>query len=129
MTMQQWQVYYVPNCRHALPSPKNKYIVVAHIDIGIPHGFFINSNVNAYVRKNNNLFPCQAQILSTEHTFLSHDSWVDCQHLYEFTVSELTNLQGTLSDAAINYVLAAVQRCPVLLPSQKQVIVAQNNSR
>ena len=129
MAIQQWQIYHMLNCRHALPNPKHKYVAVAYVDIGIPHGFLINSDVNKYVRNNNNLFPCQAQILTTEHSFLRHDSWVDCQNLYEFTVSELTNLRGTLSEAAINYVLAAVQRCPVLLPAQKQVIVDQHNSR
>lgn len=128
MNIKQWQVYYVPNCRHVRPNPKSKFVVVAYVDIGIPHGFLINSIVNKYVRNQDHLFQCQAQVIGVEHPFLSHDSWVDCQDLYQFTITELTDLKGSLSDAAIGYVMAAIRRCPVLMPVQKQIILDQHNA-
>lgn len=124
MAIHRWQVYYVRNCRHALPAPKNKFVVIACIDGGIPRGFFINSAVNTYIQARPYLFACEAHILVEEHPFLSHDSWVDCQNIFPFTVYELSDLRGTLSANAITSTRSAVEDCSVLKRRFKTIILA-----
>lgn len=123
MAIQKWQVYHVLNCRHALPFPKDKFIVIACVDGGIPYGFFINSAVNKFVSARPHLLACENRILSAEHPFLSHDSWVDCQIIYDFTAKELSNLRGILSPAAITTTQNAVTRCKVLQGHFKNLIL------
>ena len=122
MAIEQWQVFHILNCRHALPFPKNKFVVIACVDGEIPYGFFINSAVNRYTLSRPYLLACESQILSAEHPFLSHDSWVDCRAIYPYTLHELSDLRGTLSGPAIAATLEAVKRCSVLPRRFKKMI-------
>lgn len=74
-------------CRHAKPNPKNKYVVIAYID-PTPHGFFINSIINTFIKKRPYLLACEAKIISSQHNFLRYDSYVDCRDIFPFSVEE-----------------------------------------
>lgn len=124
MAIELWQVFHVLNCRHVLPAPKNKFVVIACIDGGIPYGFFINSAINAFVSARPHRLVCEAPILSTEHPFLSYDSWIDCQVIYPYTVSELSNQRGVLSQNAITATRNAVAQCRVLERRFQRLILA-----
>ncbi|WP_204103219.1 MULTISPECIES: hypothetical protein [Spirulina sp. CCY15215] len=112
MNAKQWEVFFVPSCRYAKP-PKDKFIVVAYIN-PCPHGFFINSKINKFIRNRPNLLSCEAQILVSQHTFLKYDSYVDCRDLFSFVDSDLTRSRGILSLDAQTAILSAVDACPVL---------------
>ena len=124
--IQQWQVYHVPICRHAKPQPKNKFIVIACIDETpyTPYGFFVNTNISRYIRKRARLLPCEVPILSAEHSFLSYDSWIDCQEAYPYLDNELTDYKCMLSSNTVSKVIQAAQDCPVLKRRIKKLILS-----
>jgi len=109
----KWEIFYVKSCRHAKPNPKDKFVVIAYIH-PIPHGFFINSKINSYISNRAYLLSCEAIILSTQHTFLVHDSYIDCREIFPFNNCELTDSRGLLSSDGQVSVLNAVASCPVL---------------
>lgn len=119
--IQQWDVYFVVNSRHAKPLPKDKFIVVACFDPN-PCGFFINTKVNDFIQKNTQLMICEVLLSAGAHPFLSYDSWLDCREILSFQESELTDKRGILAVNAVKDVLAAVQVCPVLRPRFKRLI-------
>lgn len=123
---QQWEVFYIPNCRHAKPQPKSKFIVIAYINPS-PHGFFINSEILNYIRNRPALIECEAPILARHHSFLHHDSYVDCTQIYPYTLAELTDSKGLLNDSAQQTVITAVTKCTVLARIHKKRILGNQS--
>ncbi len=120
----KWDVFFLPNCRHAKPVPKPKLVVIAYI-IPSPYGFLINSTINRFIRQRPYLLPCEAEIQATQHTsFLPHDSYIDCREAFPFDLAELTQSRGKLSTDAQKAVLKAVRHCPVLERIHKQRILS-----
>jgi len=119
--IQQWEVYFVVNSRHAKPLPKDKFVVVACFDPN-PCGFFINTKINDFIQKNVPLMACEVLLSAIAHPFLSCDSWLDCREILSFQESELTDKRGVLAANSIKNVLAAVEECPVLRPRFKRLI-------
>jgi hypothetical protein len=117
----QWQVYFIPNCRHARPLPKDKFVVVTCFDPN-PCGFFINTRVNEFIANHPDLLPCEVAMAATEHPFLAHDSWLDCRELLSFREEELSDLRGVLAARTVVAARRAVQDCPVLRPRFKRLI-------
>jgi hypothetical protein len=109
----QWEIFYIKSCYYAKPNPKDKFVLIAYIDPS-PHGFFINSKINNYISKRPYLLSCEAKILSNQHNFLDHDSFVDCREIFRFNDSELTDSRGLLSADGQAEVKKAVVLCPVL---------------
>jgi hypothetical protein len=58
----KWEIFHVTSCRHAKPNPKDKFVVIVYVNPS-PHGFFINSRINAFIAKKPNLLCCEASIL------------------------------------------------------------------
>jgi hypothetical protein len=119
--IQQWDVYFVVNSRHAKPLPKDKFVIVACFDPN-PCGFFINTKVNDFIQKNAQLMACEVLLTAAAHPFLSYDSWLDCREMLSFQESELIDKRGVLASNAIVDALAAVEACPVLRPRFKRLI-------
>lgn len=118
----QWEVFHLIACRHAKPQPKNKFLLVAYTSPS-PHGFFINSSINRFIRNRPHLLPCEAEIFAHEHHFLNHDSFVDCRDIFDLRLQELTSSRGHLSPRGTHAVIAAVRACPVLERFHKQRIL------
>jgi hypothetical protein len=109
----KWEIFYLQPCRHTLPQPKDKFLVIVYID-PLPHGFLVNSRINAFIANRSYLLCCEASILQAQHRFLKYDSYIDCRDIFSFDRSELVNSKGFLSDTAQAEVIKAVQLCPVL---------------
>lgn len=120
-SIQQWQVYFVRQCRQATPI-KDKFVIVACFDPN-PCGFFINTRITPFIANKPNLLPCEAMIFVSQHPFLSYDSWVDCHDILSFKETELTDLRGVVSIDGIQNVMTAVQVCPTLRPHFKKKIL------
>jgi hypothetical protein len=102
-TINYWEVYYVVNCQHTKPQPKNKYVIIACFDDNIPMGFLINSKINEFIKKRADLMKCEVEILQQDHSFLSYNSYVDCRDIFAFSQSDLTDLRGEIAvSASIN---------------------------
>jgi len=106
---------------YAKPKPKSKYVVIAYID-PTPHGFFINSIINTFIKKRPYLLACEAKIISSQHNFLRYDSYVDCRDIFPFYAEELfpEDSQGMLSKDAIIAVKKAISQCSVLAKIHKK---------
>lgn len=75
------------------------------------------------MRKREYLLSCEALIQASQHSFLTHDSFIDCRDAFPFDLQELTNGRGSLSADAKQSVLKAVAACPVLQKKHKQLIL------
>ncbi|MDD9884664.1 MAG: hypothetical protein OXU62_09065 [Gammaproteobacteria bacterium] len=113
----EWDVFWVPQCRHFKPV-KDKFVVVVAAQPR-PLGLFINSSIPRFLRENQHRMKCYAAISAEEHRFLSHHSYIACDRLFPFTLQELTGKKGFLSPAARRQVKNAAQKCPVLEKKQK----------
>jgi len=120
----QWCVYHVSQCRHTIP-PKNKYVLIACLEDINAWCFFINSEVNQFIKKRPALYPCMVPIKAAEHSFLRYDSWIDCSSIYDFARHELISHVGTLSDSCAKTVVARSQECKVLQRQFKDMIRQQ----
>lgn len=105
-----WYIYFAKNCNHAKPLPKDKYVVIVSIDKN-PMGFLINSKISNWLQQRPELLVCEVVIHSDEHLPLKHDSFVDCQSIYEFFDWELTRREGEVSLSAKKAILKAIRDC------------------
>jgi hypothetical protein len=123
---QLWHLYFVQNCRHTRPAPKNKFVVIVHTD-NAALGCLINSNLTNWLRNNPHMLVCEVNILASEHSALSYDSYVDCQDLYPFLDSELTSDRGVVSQQARIDILNAIAKCPTIATKHKNAILTREN--
>ena len=119
-----WHVYFVTQCRHAKPQPKDKFVVIMCID-SAPCGFFVNSKINQYIYQNSYLLPCEVQLLAVNHNFLAYDSWLDCRDIYYFHTAELIHYRGVIHQSARRDILDGVKNCKVLAKRYKKLIAVQ----
>lgn len=122
--IKQWQVYHIPQCRHAKPI-KDKFVVVACTDPVHIWCFLINSKVNQYVVDRTWLYPCMVSMKALDHRFMPHDSWIDCRNAYDFAPHEMISYRGSLSVSCAKDILVSLPRCPVLRERFKEMIPLQ----
>jgi hypothetical protein len=120
--IEAWNIYFAPNCNHARPKPKDKYVVVAYVSKNA-WGFLINSEVSKWLRERPKLLVCEAVILAAEHRCLKRDSYADCQIIYEFFGWELRNHEGVISRQAKINILQSIKGCPTLETRHKSIIL------
>ncbi len=97
---------------HITP-PHNKYFVIACLEPQVL-GFFINSEINRYIQRRPQLAAAQVKVTKAEHSFLRHDSWLDCSDVHTFTRHFLdrevrTNPPALLGKLTANAVAAMLQ--------------------
>lgn len=115
-----WNIYFAPKCRLTRP-PKDKFVVVAYIDVDVIYGFFINSKINPFITENN-LEMCESIITQSDHSFLDYDSHVDCHEIYRFDADDLENHLSKVSENIKEEILKAVKACPTLeIKHQKRI--------
>jgi hypothetical protein len=88
-------------------------------------GFLINSRVNPYIANRPYLMVGQATILVAEHPFLQWDSHVDCNDIFPFDESQLTDDRGPVSDNAKASIREAVERSSTLTRKEKRMILGR----
>lgn len=113
MSADSWKVYYVRNCRHTTP-PKNKYVITFKHSNDIYLGIFINSQMTDFAKRSNHIKPCIAQIKQETDTFLAHDSFVNCADVYTYSIEDLIQFEGYVSQEAQVEIKKAITRCPVM---------------
>lgn len=124
--IQLWHVYFVPKCPYTTPI-KDKFVLIACYDKDAM-GFLINSKISNWLQNRPPRLVCEAPILAAEHSFLKHDSWVDCQSIFPFYSWDLNRQYGEISAKAKMSVMTAIHACPVLARKYKRIIL-QNESR
>lgn len=112
MSLADWSVYYIYNCRHTDP-PKNKFAVIFLFPNNYL-GFLINSEIHPFIQRRNYLLPCIAKIKQATNPFLTHDSFTDCREMLGFNSGELVDHRGGVCDTTKQNIIKAVMACPVL---------------
>jgi hypothetical protein len=119
-------------CGFTVP-PKEKLLVVGCV---LPHPLLlvINSEINPYYRKRQHLLDRQVKILAAEHSFLNHDSFVDCSqavevfsrdHIEQQVVLNMLRMKGYLSQSAKLAVRNGIQAARTVSLRHKEWILAE----
>jgi hypothetical protein len=116
-----WHIYYVKNCRHAIPVPKDKLVVIVCVSIK-PRGFLINTRIHPFIQNRADLLVCQAAIEAANHKCLDYDSYVDCKDLYPFEDDELLDVRDPVSSQARTEIKKAVAASKTIEPCYKKII-------
>ena len=115
-------IYFVPECRQAIPKPREKLIAIVCIT-DFPKGFMISSKIDIWIQIDSQKMACQAKILSEEHSCLTRDSYVNCFNLLTFFEEELVNKRDELSNNAKASIRAAVKDSPEIERRYKRLIL------
>ena len=110
---------------------REKRYVVVHVD-DQTITCIINSNIGPFLLARPNLLRCQVKMDAQVHTFMNHDSHVDCSTTHTFATGEvITELMakpdwilGEISQELRAEMVAAVKIAPTLSPAQVAVICA-----
>ncbi len=123
---QLWHVYHVENCRHTRP-PKNKYVVIVHIDT-TAYGCLINSTIHPWVSVYHpELMVCEADFPGLQHRGIKYDSYVDCKDIFPFFDTELVSDRGEISADVKAAILNAILQCPMIPGKYKTAILTREN--
>lgn len=115
-------------------NPDNKFVVVAHIDLDDDFllVFLINSNIPAFIANDPIRAACQIDLLRSKYKFLDHDSYLNCDKLFdsldiETVVDHLLKRQrdykGRLKKGEVIEVLQAVKLTPTISDYDKDLII------
>jgi hypothetical protein len=122
VTVEDWHVYLVENTTVTTP-PKDKYVVVVYQESGCAYGFFINSEISAFIQHRPHLHDCIAPITQKEHPFLRYDSNVDCRQIVAYPEWRFTKTLGPVGQQAKEAIVLAVRDCSVLVNKHKRKIL------
>ncbi|MDK9431472.1 hypothetical protein [Gallibacterium anatis] len=113
--------------------PKHKFVMVASVT---PlQVFIINSEIHPYIRNNPDLLADQVDIPQADHSFLSHDSILNCiqahqafniSHLQQALLSDFSQIyKGNLRPYVLRNVIDVIEKSVNLPPiTKKQIITA-----
>lgn len=106
------------HCEFTTP-PKNKYLVVACCEPELLV-LVINSEIHPFIAKREELVDCQVDVPQADHTFLQHDSYINCietQTAFNMTyvrdaiTADYVNVyKGRIADYVIRNVIDAVDK-------------------
>lgn len=88
----------------------------------------INSRINKFIKERPRLLVCQISIEKLEHSFLKHDSFIDCREICPLSNDDLIRHVGELSPQTIQNTIKAVRECSVLERRYKNYILSQLDS-
>ena len=116
-----WRFYFVANCRHARPKPKDKFSTIVCKD-GCCMGFLVNTQIHPFILGKPELKACQVEIKAADYKFLNHNSYIDCNELYPFIDSELTAQRDFVNSKTKAGIKNAAKISPMLTGHQKKII-------
>lgn len=111
--------------------PKDKFFVVVGEDGDDYVGyFFINSNINRFIERNQAMYDMQMPLLPRDYSFLDHQSYIDGSKLSKLNKSilleelanRITTYKGRLKGEDIIRLISAVQRSPLFSAKEKKCI-------
>ena len=115
-------------------NPKNKFVVVAHIDFAedLILAFIINSRVHPLIEKDPALKTCQVKLEKATYAFLSHDSYLNCAEVCDsleiddittHLLTSPTDIRGCLSEKDLLEVIQVVHSAKTITEYDKNLII------
>jgi len=86
-------------------------------------GFFINSDINPFIKNHPSLLACQANIKASHHKCLRQNSSVDCIEIYPFEGNELSDIRDPISKQAKAEIQKAVAKSKTLERHYQKLIL------
>jgi len=122
------QVIYL-NCSFTNPS-KEKYLVLTCIEPKLLC-FLINSRIHPFIEKNPHLKQSQILISQVSHSFLDHDSFIDCKEVHELSLDDVKNqvrldmgrIKEEISAEVKNTIIKTISASSTITPRLKKWIL------
>lgn len=118
------------HCSFTVP-PKEKFLLIVSTDPLIVL-FIINSEISRFVQNSQPHYQAQVLLKQQEHSFLRHDSYLDCSknHQQNFPLEKIKTailddigrVKGKVSRSACTQILQVIQVSRFFSPKEKQVI-------
>ena len=111
------------------PKPKYLLLVCSH---QTPIFFIINLEIHSFYELRPHLKACQVQISCASHTFLNHDSFIDCVNIIrEFdqdsvqnqVLGDMTRIKGQIDTQCKIAVMTAVEQSYTIERRYKRIIL------
>lgn len=111
--------------------PKIKYLLVVQVQEQVAV-LVINTGINGFVKSHKCLLDSQVSIDQASHSFLDHDSFIDCTaaeyiataELIEEITSSMDTIRGKITNKLKAVVIATIQDSFTLSPAQIASLVA-----
>lgn len=121
------QVIYL-NCTFTNP-PKPKYLILACIEPKLLC-FPINTEIHPYIKKRPHLLQCQISISQNLHSFLDHDSFIDCKEVIELSLddvktqilADMGRIKGKISTEVKSAIIRTILSSSMITPRHKKWI-------
>lgn len=119
------------NCDFTNP-PKDKYVVVAAPE-DPPVLLIVNSKIAEFIKATPDLRKCQVTLQATDHSFLNHDSHLDCSKAFDSMsreeiikqlAADFSRIKGELTVAARGQVLEVVRGAKTISDAHRRRVVA-----
>jgi len=117
-----WCIYYVKDCVHVIPRPKDKYVAIVCVNPCCV-GFLINTEIHPFILNKPELSQCHVKISAVNYKFLDHDSYVDCNEPYEFRKRELKEYIKPISAETKSEIIKAVRDSIRIAPRYQKMIL------
>lgn len=112
--------------------PKHKFCVLVGQSGTDQLLFLINSKVSTFIHNRPDMVKCQVELARADHTFLSHDSFLDCAQEFVFPSVDILDIlhrdsrcyRGALSDDARQQALAAVKHARTIRRDYQGIIIS-----
>ena len=120
-------------CDFTIPAPKEKLLVILCSEPEVLV-YVINSEINPFIRGNQDLLQCQVEIVAEKYDFLHHNSFINCSETK--TESNIGDLRGKMAEKLhgmhlgnldavdINEVIAATKFARTISKEHKKAILA-----
>jgi hypothetical protein len=100
---------------------REKRYVVVHVD-GHTLTCIINSGIGAFLANRPALLRCQVKMAAHDHTFMNHDSHIDCSQLHRFATDSIINellqkpewMLGNITHELCNAMIGAIKYAETL---------------
>ena len=96
----------------------------------------INSKIGAFIRARAHLLKCQVAMPVADHSFMSHDSYVDCSHLRTFRTDRVLSdllrnpdwMLGKVTKGLRGEIVSALKFAVTLSPAEVAHVCAELDS-
>ena len=102
-----------------------KYFIITGItkDVISCCSVFINTDIPRFIQNNNSLLSLQVNIQGKKYDFLKHDSFVSCNSIQKYIISDLYKCRyiGKIDDSDLKNILITIINSDVLSEKEREL--------
>ena len=113
--------------------PKDKYLLLLVSGNPDYRFFVINTHINDFIKNRQSLKDSQVSLPVSEHTFLDHDSFINCSEIRHLSmknvesqlIDDMSRIKGEISEPVRTEIINAVTDARTLSKIEKKEIIDQ----